>query len=226
MTGYSSEISLQRKESNRRGRPPQLSRQAVVEAALALIDAEGLDALTMRRLGAELGVEGMALYTYVSSKDELLTAVGEQIVREFAPAAVPAPDWKGRIKASVTAWAELQVRHPQAFPLVYRFRPSTTEGVAIVEGMLEAFGIAGLDERGAALAYCTLIGCLDGMLLAGYLTTYAGGVAWSRAAAFVDASRFPRYQAAAAHAAELTGAGIFEHALELLLRGIEQDARA
>src|SRR5919201_4165536 len=56
MTGYSSEISLQRKESNRRGRPPQLSRQAVVEAALALIDAEGLDALTMRRLGAELGV--------------------------------------------------------------------------------------------------------------------------------------------------------------------------
>jgi len=64
------------------------------------------------------------------------------------------------------------------------------------------------------------------MLLAGYLTTYAGGVAWSRAAAFVDASRFPRYQAAAAHAAGLTGADIFEHALELLLRGMEQDARA
>lgn len=197
-----------------------------MKAALALIDTEGLDALTMRRLGGQLGVEAMALYTYIRNKDDLLTAVGEQIVREFAPEPVPAEDWKARVRASVVAWADLQVRHPQAFPLVYRFRPETQEGVAVVEGMLEAFGVAGLDAAGAALAYCTLIGCLDGMLLAGYLTTYAGGVAWSRAAALVDAGRFPRYRAAAAQAAGLSGADIFEYALELLLRGIEQDARA
>jgi AcrR family transcriptional regulator len=222
---YSSGISLRRKEKRARGRPAQLSREAIVEAALALIDDQGLDALTMRRLGAELGVEAMALYTHVRNKDDLLTAVGERIVGEFTPAPVEPDDWRGRIRASVMAWADLQIRHPQAFPLVYRFRPDTREGVAIVEAMLEAFGIAGLDSAGAALAYCTLIGCLDGMLLAGYLTTYAGGLAWSRAAPLVDADRFPRYRSAAAHAAGLSGAEIFEHALELLLRGIEQDAR-
>src|SRR5207248_11528910 len=61
----------------------RLTRERVVEAAIALVDAEGIDALTMRRLGKELGVEGMALYTHVENKDGLLNAVSQQILSEL-----------------------------------------------------------------------------------------------------------------------------------------------
>src|SRR5262249_58414811 len=125
----------------------------------------------------------------------LRAAVGGRIVREFAPDPVAERDWKGQIRASVRAWAGLQARHPRAFPLVYRVTASSRGGVPAVEGMLAAFGMAGLDPAQAARAYVTLIGCLDGMLLAGYLTTYAGGAAWRRAARSVDSSRFPLYRA-------------------------------
>ena len=61
----------------RRGRPPKLSVPAIVAAAIELLDREGPDALTMRRLGAELGVEAMSLYRHVPSRDALLDALAD-----------------------------------------------------------------------------------------------------------------------------------------------------
>ena len=66
-----------------RGRLGRLTRERVLAAALALVDREGLSALSMRRLGTELGVEAMALYRYASSKDSLLDGLVEALYLEL-----------------------------------------------------------------------------------------------------------------------------------------------
>jgi len=89
-----------------RGRPPTHTRSQVVAAAIAVADAEGLDALTMRRLAAELGAGVMSLYTYVRDKDDLVDLMVEQ-VSEFDPARA------GAGLLGLVSWQrELMLRHP------------------------------------------------------------------------------------------------------------------
>ncbi|CAL9359776.1 TetR/AcrR family transcriptional regulator [Streptomyces sp. enrichment culture] len=80
-----------------RGRYGRLSRERVLAAALALVDEEGLSALSMRRLGAELGVEAMALYRYAASKDALLDGLVEALYLELEERldSAPAPGTEG-----------------------------------------------------------------------------------------------------------------------------------
>jgi AcrR family transcriptional regulator len=89
-----------------RGRPPQRTRTQVVAAAIAVADAEGLDALTMRRLAAELGAGVMSLYTYVRDKDDLVDQMVEQLIA-FDPAA-------GAVELiDLARWQrDLMLRHP------------------------------------------------------------------------------------------------------------------
>src|SRR5918995_719051 len=63
----------------RRGRPPTIDREAVLDTAIRLLDAEGVEALTMRRLASELGVSAMAPYRHVGSKDELLIVLVDRL---------------------------------------------------------------------------------------------------------------------------------------------------
>jgi AcrR family transcriptional regulator len=95
-----------------RGRPPQRTREQVVAAAVAIADAEGLDALTMRRLAAELGAGVMSLYTYVRDKDDLV----DQMVDRISAAGRPEhPD----LLALLRWQRELMLRHrwlPDALP--------------------------------------------------------------------------------------------------------------
>ena len=62
-----------------RGRPPTIDREAVLDTAIRLLDAEGVEALTMRRLASELGVSAMAPYRHVDSKDELLMVLVDRL---------------------------------------------------------------------------------------------------------------------------------------------------
>jgi AcrR family transcriptional regulator len=90
-----------------------LSRERVLEAAVALADRAGLGALTMRRLGQELGVEAMSLYKHVANKDEVLAGIAEAVLAEFE---LPTPDdgWReGMRRRAVSARAAL-ARHPWA----------------------------------------------------------------------------------------------------------------
>ena len=72
----------------------------------------------MRRLGRELGVEAMALYTHVHSKDDLLAAIGSRILTELEVEPRDAPDWRGRIGAIWGAWGTLRERRPRSVGLV------------------------------------------------------------------------------------------------------------
>ncbi|NUT43408.1 MAG: TetR family transcriptional regulator [Thermoactinospora sp.] len=96
----------------RPGPKPGLSVDAIVEAAIAVADAEGMAALSMRKVGERLGRTGMALYTYVPSKGELVDLMYDKALAELPAGYDDAAGWR----AGVTAWAEhlwaFYVRHP------------------------------------------------------------------------------------------------------------------
>src|SRR5919201_6945617 len=124
----------------------RLSKERVAAAALELVDRDGVDALTMRRLGRALGVEAMSLYEYTSGKDELVVAVMERLLEELELPAPGHPDWKERIRSVVAAWLRLAERHPKAFPLLYRERPFLPRDLFFPEEIYDALRQAGFDE--------------------------------------------------------------------------------
>ncbi|MEU6537910.1 TetR/AcrR family transcriptional regulator [Streptomyces sp. NPDC047000] len=110
-----------------RGRYGRLSRERVLACALRLVDRDGLSALSMRRLGAELGVEAMALYRYADGKDGLLDGLVEALYLELderlarEPAAADpgtVPPWRTELHRAARALYDVCVAHPQVVPLL------------------------------------------------------------------------------------------------------------
>jgi AcrR family transcriptional regulator len=99
-----------------------LSLDRIVQAALDFIDANGLPGLTMRRLGQQLGVEAMALYRYVPSKEDLLDAVVEFLVAGVRADEVvldaPQDGWQDFLQRLAHGVRRMALAHPKAFPLV------------------------------------------------------------------------------------------------------------
>lgn len=140
------------------GRTAQISREAVLAAALAVADEAGLESVTMHAVGRRLGVTPMALYRHVDSKNALLDGLVEALLAEVtetaaaradatapserpAPAGPPAP-WEARLVALAYAMRDTARRHPAAFPLLLT-RPAVTPaaraaGDAVYAGLREA----------------------------------------------------------------------------------------
>ncbi|MGQ4387351.1 TetR/AcrR family transcriptional regulator [Streptomyces sp. SAS_270] len=157
-----------------RGRYGRLSRERVLAAALELVDREGLSALSMRRLGAELGVEAMALYRYAPSKDALLdglvealyleledrldSAPGEPSPRTARPTAA-APEWRTGLQRIALATYEVALAHPEVVPLLATRMlavPLARRPEAVLrdhERVLALLEEAGLDENRAAAVF-------------------------------------------------------------------------
>ncbi len=127
-----------------------LSRERIAEAALALIDAEGLPALSMRKLGASLGVEAMSLYHYVANKDELLDAAVEQIYLEIdLPDFHDPREWEGVIRAGVRSFQQALARHPNALSLIAS-QPAISPGAFMqFRGAYDRLVDAGLEPADA-----------------------------------------------------------------------------
>jgi AcrR family transcriptional regulator len=204
-------------------RSRRISEERIADEALALVDEEGLDALTMRALGKRLGVEGMALYTYFASKSELLDAAATRILEALDTEFDRSLPWQERIRRGALAWAAMQASHPRAFPLVYRRGVRTTAVTMLTEELLDALRVAGFDERAAALAYQTIVVLIDAALLGrGDWSDDDLHAGWRSAEGTLDPEAFPRFREIAPHAATLAWEEILESGLDLLLRGLEQ----
>ena len=94
-------------------RREQLNRDRVLAAAVALADAEGVDAVSMRGLAQHLGVVPMALYKHVANKDELLDGMIDAVVAEIEPP-VPGPDWRAAVRRRILSARTVLLRHPWA----------------------------------------------------------------------------------------------------------------
>jgi AcrR family transcriptional regulator len=119
-----------------------LSREAIVDRALAIADAEGTDAITIRRIAKEFGVTPMALYWHVQNKDELLAAMGDRFFDDVPPLATSGP-WNQRLRAVVVALVESLRRHPASARLAGPRALQCDAGRQLAEdvlGMLRAVG--------------------------------------------------------------------------------------
>jgi len=96
------------------GRPPKLSREEIVEAAMRIADQDGIDALSMRRLAQELGTGTMSLYHYVQTKDELLAFVVNQVMAEvtFNTEENVPEHWRDALRAIAHRSKDAIFRHP------------------------------------------------------------------------------------------------------------------
>lgn len=101
-----------------------LSRDRILDAAVALADAEGIEALSMRRIGHALGVEAMSLYNHVANKEDILNGILDVIIGEIDMAET-GPEWKTIIRARAVSAREVLVRHPWA-PSVIQSRTTIT----------------------------------------------------------------------------------------------------
>lgn len=100
-----------RPERGTRGPKPAHTRQDVATAGIRIADAEGLDAVSMRRIAAELGTGTTSLYRYVSKKDEVLELMGDEVVGELRGTALPA-DWRAALRTIARLLRETSLRHP------------------------------------------------------------------------------------------------------------------
>lgn len=145
------------KRKNKPGRPAagqSISPGQVAEAALQLIDSDGIDAFSMRRLGQELGVEAMALYNHFKDKEAILDAVASLIL-----ASVPLPpgkgSWKSRFKALCAGIRSAARQKPNLFRLAMNRPLPPPTGLPLVESALTALADAGLKGEAHAGAYHT-----------------------------------------------------------------------
>lgn len=198
---------------------PGLTRDRVLRAALDLVDREGVDALTMRRLGRDLGVEAMSLYSHIASKEDLVEGVVEQVFREMPPITPGAGGWQQQVRTHARAYREVLLAHPETVRLVAG-RPLVTEGTAsFVDSALGLLRGIGLDVERAD----RVLGIVASFTL-GHVSEQVGRVRRHGGAPpgrAVDRSRFSHL----AELGEMTPADHdteFELGLDWLIAGIER----
>jgi AcrR family transcriptional regulator len=200
-----------------------LDRTRIVSAALDLIDRGGLDAFTTRKLGAELGVEAMAIYHHFPNKAALLDAVAEHLLL-LAP--VPSrgrKNWQQWMRAQARSYYGLAKMHPNAFALLAARRFNTPEALAWFERILGVFREAGFDAKHAARAFRAI-----GAVAGGCGMAYCASLdALTKPSIFDAEERLAPYPLVAQSAPFLQIQEldkIFEFALDAVIRGLSQAA--
>jgi AcrR family transcriptional regulator len=133
----------------------QLSRELIVNAAIAVADREGLDAVSMRRLGTELGYSGMSLYGYVKSKEELLDLMADHVIG-LAPEIDGMLPWDEALGAFFRNLRSVLLEH-RALAAVFTMRPTGGPHTRRhSSGVLQVLAASGLPESTAVEAYIAL----------------------------------------------------------------------
>jgi AcrR family transcriptional regulator len=181
-----------RRERGKRGPRPGLSADAIVEAAVRLADAEGLEAVSMARVAAELGFTTMSLYRHVASKDELLQLMWNASALGAENLVIEGDDWRSRLRTwAIIQWDMLE-RHPWVTQMPMAAPPLAPNSLHFVERGLATMDGTGLEDS-------------DKLRVIGLLSTYT--LSEGRMAA--DARRAMAAAAAAgAEAAETGTAGL------------------
>lgn len=212
--------------ARRRVARPALDRERIVRAALELIDAEGVDALSLRRLAGDLGVAPMSVYWHVRNKAELLDLVGQAVLERIA--LPPAEgDWRDQLRAIHRAMLEGVERHPNAADLVLgraRYGPA---GLALFERLLSILLDAGFDPQAAFDAYHVLYLFLLGHLATGRRTeafreAQREGLAYLLS---LEPDRFPSISRVAPRIGARSRQDQFDVSLDVVIEGIAASLR-
>lgn len=219
--------------TGRRARAPRertLSREAIAAAALAVIDAEGLDAMTMRRVAEELGTGAASLYAHVSGKEELLELVIDRVIGELE---MPAPDaggsWQDRVRDGMREMRRVLARHRDVARATFARIPLGENALRGSEWLLATLRSGGLPDQVVAYAvdllslYVGAVAYEDGLYVAdGRTPDEFGGFVEDlrRYFAAVPPGRFPNIVALADALTAGDTEERFEFGLEVIVRGL------
>ena len=214
--------------SGRTGGPAvPLTGERIVRAAMALIDREGLDQLSFRRLAADLGCEAMSIYHHIPSKAHLMDALVDIMLAEIAvPAAGEKPDWLERMRLTAHSFRAMALKHPNFFSYFAVHRLNTLRGVTFIDAVIGILRTAGFPDGEAARYFREIGYYLMGAALdetAGYAR---GPSAVEPVSGEVIAASFPNLNAAAPFFQPTHFQKTFETGLEILLDGIGRAARS
>ena len=198
-----------------------LDRRIILEAAVRFVDDEGLEALSMRKLGAELGVEAMSLYNHVPNKGALLDGMVEVLLGELE---VPpeGEGWEGRVRGAYRAFRRLAHEHPNVFPLLVVRPPDTMDGVWLVEEFLKTLRGAGFDPETALYAFRALSSYASGYAMSeirGFAMEPAGN---RLGAATLPLDRFPHIHELDDRLKIVDHDAEFEFGLDLIIAGLKE----
>jgi AcrR family transcriptional regulator len=224
-----------REEPVRRGPRPTLTLEAIGRAAIALADAQGLAAVSMKRVAGSLGVSTMALYRYVDTKDDLFT-----LMLEFASAAPPdlrgATSWRNGLEGWCRAYRELLLRHPWMLQVPLTGPPATPHQLGWMESALAAMDGMALSAQESTQVLLQLNVYVRGDVALGVSIGEAddesvSGTWAMRVRALTDQARFPTVHAMLASGEfdeDDDPAEQFEFGLQRMLDGVALlvDARA
>ncbi|OLF08481.1 TetR family transcriptional regulator [Actinophytocola xinjiangensis] len=200
-------------------RPRSLTRQGIAAAALAVIDRDGLDALTMRTAARELGVATMSLYRYVADRDELEVLVIDHVVADL-DLSVPDAGWRERLTVLAGRLRAASCAHRGVVPLLLRHRHTSPAALRWIEATLGVLTEAGFTGRRRVVAQRTLVAFVFGALQNEYYGPLAG--AGTAAMAQLSIKDFPVLAATARQARELSPEEEFHDGLAAVLVGLER----
>ncbi len=209
--------------------PRRLDRARILDAAEAIVAAEGVGKLTMRRIGAELGVDPTAIYRHFRNKEELLTEVAERLFGALAEVD-PNASWRERARAEMRHGLNRYRCHPDLAILLAVQPQSSPSLQALAERALGLLREAGLSPRDAARMFQVIENHVVGTGLYYALIenrmdpTLADSAAMRRHYALLPADQFPHAVEAAPHLFPDLDES-FDFAMELILDAIERMAR-
>jgi AcrR family transcriptional regulator len=209
-----------------------ITRDAIVAAALAVIDAEGFDALTMRRVGQELGTGGASLYAHVANKDALIELVMDRVFGELEVPWPPDPErWEEQIKEVLRRTRALYRRHRDIARGALARIPTGPNALNGMEKILSILRTAGLPDQVVAYAadllplYVTAVAYEEGLYEARAWTSEEIGRYIAELRGYFESLPSDRFPTMVALATALTagddeGDERFEFGLDVIVRGL------
>ncbi|MEV0032959.1 TetR/AcrR family transcriptional regulator C-terminal domain-containing protein [Nocardia sp. NPDC050793] len=199
-------------------RPRSLTTDDLGNAALAVIDRDGLEGLTMRAVAKELDIATMGLYRYVADRDRLEVLVVDRVLGAMETAPPEGEDWRARAAVLLARMRAAVAAHPAVVPLILRHRQSSTASLHWMEAMLAVLTAAGFTGRERVIAQRTVVGFLLGFLQNEHYASIAGpGTATIAALATDD---FPLLVQTASQARRMSVDDEFRGGVEIVLRGL------
>jgi len=196
-----------------------LTRERIIAAAVELVDESGLDALSMRKLGAALGVEAMSLYNHVDNKDDVLDGILDAVLRE-----VPRPDpdlpWDDRLRELAHGFRQVGLAHPGVLPMFNSRRIISAEAFAAIANIHTILREVGFDAGKSLDAFVFVAS-----FIAGYLQIDMGRIQMTEAGRVTD---YASWDATEHPAGVELGLGLvardwdteFDRCIDLMLAGL------
>lgn len=201
-----------------------LSPERILATALRLVDKQGMEALSMRRLAAELEVDPMAIYYHLPNKRAILAGLVERVFAELQVPSAQSGTWPERLRATARAYHNLAQAHPNLVLYLVTDRESAAvAALDLNEALYEALAEAGLSPRLIVQASDLIVDYVNGFALGEVSGPVAPSGEWPELMALLDKEsphQFPALRDVYGRLTREEVVNSFEAGLDIILAGI------